>query len=259
MGHDTLFSLNDLTFSYGDNTVLKGLSGEVTKGAVTTLIGANGCGKSTLLNLMTRNLTPEAGEILLEGKNISTFKPKEYAKQVAIVHQTNTAPPDLKVEKLVEYGRTPYRSFGMAADPRLDCDRVEWAMNVTNTLPLRNQPVNQLSGGQLQRVWIAMALAQDTKVLMLDEPTTYLDIRYQLEILRLVRKLNEEYGLTIIMVLHDMNQALHYSDEILAMKDGVIVEAGRPEAVITEDLVESVYGVPLEISEIGGKPFVLPI
>ena len=259
MEHDILFSIRDLTFSYGDNTVLKGLDGSVKQGSVTTLIGANGCGKSTLLNLMTRNLQPDSGSILLNGQNISEFKPKEYAKQVAIVHQTNTAPRDLKVEKLVEYGRTPYRNFGVATNPQLDCDRVEWAMSVTNTLSLRNQPVDQLSGGQMQRVWIAMALAQDTKVLMLDEPTTYLDIRYQLEILRLARTLNEEYGLTIIMVLHDINQALYYSDEVLAMKDGVILAAGAPESVITADLVETVYGVPLELSEIDGKPFVLPI
>ncbi len=259
MAPELLFELNDLSFSYGDNQVIRGLSGAIREGTVTTLIGANGCGKSTLLNLMTRNLTPAGGTILLNGTNIAGFKPKEYAKQVAIVHQNNTAPPDLKVEKLVEYGRTPYRNFGMSRDPSLDCDRVEWAMQVTNTLSLRDHPVDRLSGGQTQRVWLAMALAQDTKVLMLDEPTTYLDIRYQLEILKLVRTLNEEYGLTIIMVLHDINQALYYSDEVLAMKDGKLVAGGAPEDVITEELMQEIYDVPLPLRQIDGKPFIMTV
>lgn len=259
MEPDTLFSLNDLHFAYGDKPVLKGLQGNIKKGKVTTLIGANGCGKSTLLNLITRNLTLGKGEILLEGTNITSFKPKEYAKQVAIVHQYNTAPPDLTVEKLVGYGRTPYRSFGMSTDPKKDLERVDWAIDVTCLCDLRDTPVDQLSGGQKQRAWIAMALAQDTKVLLLDEPTTYLDIRYQLDILHLVRTLNYVHGLTIVMVLHDINQALYYSDEILAMKDGNLLAAGAPEEIITAELVEEIYEVPLELREVDGKPFVLPI
>lgn len=259
MEPDVLFTLDDLTFSYGAKPVLEHLNGTIRKGKVTTLIGANGCGKSTLLNLMTRNLTPQSGHILLDGTDIRTFKPKDYAKEVAIVHQYNTAPRDLLVEKLIEYGRTPYRSFGLPTDPKKDQEKVEWALDVTNTSLLRETPVDRLSGGQKQRVWIAMALAQDTGVLMLDEPTTYLDIRYQLDILRLVRTLNYVYGLTIVMVLHDINQALYYSDEILAMKDGNLLAAGAPEDVITGDLIEEVFGVPLELREVDGKPFVLPV
>ena len=259
MEPEVLFSLNDLCFSYGDKPVINHLNGAIKKGKVTTLIGANGCGKSTLLNLMTRNLTPQQGSILLAGRNIAEFKPKEYAKEVAIVHQYNTAPRDLLVEKLIEYGRTPYRNFGLPTDAKKDHEKVEWALDVTNTSLLRETPVDNLSGGQKQRVWIAMALAQDTGVLMLDEPTTYLDIRYQLDILRLVRTLNYVYGLTIVMVLHDINQALYYSDEILAMKDGNLLAAGAPEEVITKDLIEEVFDVPLELREVDGKPFVLPI
>ena len=258
METNSVFTMEDLSFSYGEKPVLDHLHGQIARGKVTTLIGANGCGKSTLLNLLTRNLKGE-GTILLNGEDISGFKPKEYAKQVAIVHQYNTAPADLTVEKLVGYGRTPYRNFGLAEDAKKDRDKIAWALQVTNTEDLKDRPVANLSGGQKQRVWIAMALAQDTDVLMLDEPTTYLDIRYQLEILRLVRQLNTEYGLTIIMVLHDMNQALYYSDEILAMKDGKILACGAPEEVITEQLVKEVYGVPLEIRTVEGKPFVLPV
>ena len=254
-----MFTLNDLTFAYGKEPVIRDLSGSIRKGAVTTLLGANGCGKSTLLNLMTRNLTPQKGEILLEGEEIRGFKPKEYAKRVAIVHQVNSAPRDLTVETLVGYGRTPYRNFGLPADPKLDEEKITWAMDATNILSLRERPVEKLSGGQKQRVWIAMALAQDANVLMLDEPTTYLDIRYQLEILRLVRTLNYVYGLTIVMVLHDINQALHYSDEILAMKDGKLLASGAPEDVIDGELVEEVFGVPLEVRDLDGKPFVLPV
>lgn len=140
-----------------------------------------------------------------------------------------------------------------------DVERVEWAMEVTRTEKYRNRPVSKLSGGQRQRVWIAMALAQDTELLLLDEPTTYLDVRYQIQILQLVRRLNEEYGLTIVMVLHDINQALYYSDEILAMKEGKMIGQGVPEEILTEELLEEIYGVRLPVFTVEKKPFILAV
>lgn len=253
------YSVDDLFFAYGKHEVLKGLSFDLHVGKITTLIGANGCGKSTLFNLMTKSLKPDSGKILLGGKNLADIRLKEFAKQVAIVHQYNTAPADLSVEKLISYGRTPYHTLGLSPDAKEDEEKVGWAMEITHTLKHKDKPVVELSGGQKQRVWIAMALAQNTKILFLDEPTTYLDIRYQLQILKLIRKLNQEFGITIVMVLHDINQSLYYSDEIIAMKDGKIIAQGQPEEVITTELVREVYDVDLQIQKTDGKPFILPI
>lgn len=255
---DNVFDIKGLTFSYGTNEVIKGLDLSIKQGKVTTLIGANGCGKSTLFNLITKNLRPNSGEIRLEGKDISQVKLKDFARQVAIVHQYNTAPADISVEKLVAFGRTPYHGFGSPSNSEEDEEKIKRALEITNTEKLKDKAVAQLSGGQKQRVWIAMALAQDTKILFLDEPTTYLDIRYQLQILKLVRKLNEEYSMTVIMVLHDINQSLYYSDEIVAMKDGRITAQGKPEEIITSELIKNVYDVDLGISAVNGRPFVLP-
>lgn len=256
---DNVFDIKGLTFSYGTNEVIKGLDLSIKQGKVTTLIGANGCGKSTLFNLITKNLRPNSGEIRLEGKDISQVKLKDFARQVAIVHQYNTAPADISVEKLVAFGRTPYHGFGSPSNSEEDEEKIKRALEITNTEKLKDKAVAQLSGGQKQRVWIAMALVQDTKILFLDEPTTYLDIRYQLQILKLVRKLNEEYGMTVIMVLHDINQSLYYSDEIVAMKDGRITAQGKPEEIITSELIKNVYDVELGISAVNGRPFVLPV
>lgn len=254
-----VFKIKDLHFSYGKHEVIKGLELGIKEGAVTTLIGANGCGKTTLFNLMTKNLKPQSGEVLLSGEDISRTKLKDFAKKVAIVHQYNTAPPDLTVEKLVEYGRSPYHTMGLSPDPSEDEEKVKFALQITDTEKIKDKPVSELSGGQKQRVWIAMALAQDTKILFLDEPTTYLDVRYQLDILRLVRRLNSQFGITVIMVLHDINQSLYYSDEIVAMREGKIIAQGKPEEVIGSELVKQVYGVDLKIQQVDGKPFVIPV
>ena len=254
-----IYSIRDISFSYGKHEVLKGLSFDLTKGNIITLIGANGCGKSTLFNLMTKNLRPDSGEILFCKKSLEGIRLKDFAKQAAIVHQYNTAPADLSVEKLISYGRTPYHTLGLFSNAKEDEEKVRWAMEITHTLKHKDKPVSELSGGQKQRVWIAMALAQDTKILFLDEPTTYLDIRYQLQILKLIRQLNREFGITIVMVLHDINQSLYYSDEIVAMKDGKIIAQGQPEQVITTELLREVYDVDLQIQKADGKPFILPI
>ncbi len=256
---NNVFTVKNLSFAYGRQQVLKNLDLELHEGKITTLIGANGCGKSTLFNLMTKNLRPDEGEILLRDGDIAGMWLKDFAKEVSIVHQYNTAPVDLSVEKLVGYGRTPYHTMGLSPDPKEDEEKIRRALEITHTWKHRDKPVSELSGGQKQRVWIAMALAQDTKVLFLDEPTTYLDIRYQLQILKLIRQLNREFGITIVMVLHDINQSLYYSDEIIAMKDGRMIAHGLPEEILTSELVQEIYDVNLDIRSVDGKPFVIPV
>lgn len=256
---NNIFTVKNLSFSYGKQQVLNGLDFSLHEGRITTLIGANGCGKSTLFNLMTKNLKPDQGEVFLREENIANLRLKDFAREAAIVHQYNTVPPDLTVEKLVSYGRTPYHTMGLSSDPQKDEEKIQWALEITHTSKHKDKPVTELSGGQKQRVWIAMALAQDTKVLFLDEPTTYLDVRYQLQILKLIQKLNREYGITIVMVLHDINQSLYYSDEIVAMKDGRMIAHGLPEEIISKELVKEVYGVDLTIQSVDGKPFVIPV
>lgn len=254
-----IFTVKNLSFAYGKHQVLQGLDVSLREGKITTLIGANGCGKSTLFNLMTKNLKPDQGEIQFRGQDVAHLRLRDFAKEVSIVHQYNTAPPDLTVEKLVGYGRTPYHTLGLSGDPQQDEEKIRWALEITHTVKHKDKPVAELSGGQKQRVWIAMALAQDTKVLFLDEPTTYLDVRYQLQILKLIQKLNREYGITIVMVLHDINQSLYYSDEIVAMKGGKIIAQGVPECILTGELVKEVYDVDLTIQSVDGKPFVIPV
>lgn len=256
---NNVFTISGLSFAYGQKRIFEGLDLTLTEGVVTTLIGANGSGKSTLFNLMTKNLKPSAGSVFLRGGDVGLLRLRDFAKLVAIVHQRSTAPADLSVEKLVEYGRFPYRALGRRADAAGDERMVKWALETTGLAEFARQSVSSLSGGQAQRVWIAMALSQGSKVLLLDEPTTYLDVRYQLDILRLVRRLNEEFGMTVVMVLHDINQALHYSDEVVALADGRIVAQGAPECIVTSELLEQVYGISLRVVDVDGKPFVLEV
>lgn len=250
--------VRDLFFSYGKNKVLKGTSFTIEEGKITTIMGANGCGKSTLFNLMTKNLYPRKGNIFLHGKNIQNLGLKDFARRVSIVHQYNSSADDITVERLVSFGRTPHRKM-MQGHSDEDEKLIRRAMEVTNILKYRDREVSRLSGGQRQRVWIAMALAQNTKILFLDEPTTYLDIRYQIEILELVKKLNQEYGITIIMVLHDINQAIHFSDRIIGLKDGQVTAQGAPDEVITKECIRELYGISLGVTTIEGKKFVLTV
>ena len=245
-------------FSYGKNEILKGASLKIEKGKVTTIMGANGCGKSTLFSLMTKNLAPGKGKILLGGKNISNLRLNEFARKVAIVHQYNTAADDITVERLVSFGRTPH--LGMMGIRGEEDERyVNWAMEVTNVSQFRERELSRLSGGQRQRVWIAMALAQGTEILFLDEPTTYLDIRYQIEILELVRKLNREFGMTIVMVLHDINQSIYFSDKIIGLAGGKVIVEGEPEEVITEESIHALYGIDLKVARVDERKFVLTV
>lgn len=250
--------VKDVSFSYGKNQILKGANLEIPKGKITTILGANGCGKSTLFSLMTKNLTPDRGRIFLGKKNISNLRLNEFALKAAIVHQYNTAADDMTVERLVSFGRTPH--LGLMGIQRDEDEKyVEWAMEVTNITEYRDREISRLSGGQRQRVWIAMALAQGTEILFLDEPTTYLDIRYQIEILELVRKLNREYGMTIIMVLHEINQAIYFSDRIIGLCQGKVLIHGEPDEVITSESIRELYGIDLKVTEIDGHKFVLTV
>ena len=250
--------VRDLSFAYGKNQILKDISFMIQMGKITTIMGANGCGKSTLFSLMTKNLDPDRGKIFLYGKNIKNLKLNEFARKVSIVHQYNQAADDITVERLIAYGRTSYMKL-MGGKSEEDEELIEKAIEVTGLSEYRDRELSKLSGGQRQRVWIAMALAQNTKILFLDEPTTYLDIRYQLDILHLVRKLNEEYGITIIMVLHEINQAIHFSDEIIGLKGGNVLVHGKPEEVITTESISELYDVHLDVAEIDGQKFVLTV
>ena len=250
--------VKNVFFSYGKNEILKGASLKIEKGKVTTIMGANGCGKSTLFSLMTKNLAPGKGKILLGGKNIFNLRLNEFARKVAIVHQYNTAADDITVERLVSFGRTPH--LGMMGIRGEEDERyVNWAMEVTNVSQFRERELSRLSGGQRQRVWIAMALAQGTEILFLDEPTTYLDIRYQIEILELVRKLNREFGMTIVMVLHDINQSIYFSDKNIGLAGGKVIVEGEPEEVITEESIHALYGIDLKVARVDERKFVLTV
>lgn len=250
--------VRNLSFAYEKNKVLREVSLKIEEGKITTIMGANGCGKSTLFSLMTKNLDTKRGQIFLRGKNIRNLSLREFAQKVSIVQQYNSSSDDITVSRLVSFGRTPYRK-SMHGKSQEDERLVEWAMEVTGILDYRDREVSRLSGGQRQRVWIAMALAQNTKILFLDEPTTYLDIRYQIEILELVRKLNREYGITIIMVLHDINQAIHFSDRVIGLAEGTVIVEGSPDEVISTESIRKMYGIELGVTQIDGQKFVLMV
>ena len=194
-------------------------------------------------------------QINIPGKSIKKYSLSEFARKVSIVHQHNSAAEDITIERLVSYGRTPYQKM-LGGKSEEDERLIEQALQVTGLLDLRDREIGRLSGGQRQRVWIAMALAQNTELLFLDEPTTYLDIRYQLEILELVKKLNKEFDITIVMVLHDINQTIYFSDKIIGLQGGHVAIEGAPDQVITEESIQKLYGVHLMVTRVNGSPVV---
>ncbi|WP_261133445.1 ABC transporter ATP-binding protein [Bacillus sp. Marseille-Q3570] len=236
----------DLNIGYDERAIVKNLSVEIPDKKITTIIGPNGCGKSTLLKAITRIISHQSGNVVLDGENITKQNTKELAKKMAILPQTPENASGLTVSELVSYGRYPYQK-GFGRLTKRDYEMIDWALEVTGTIDFKYRPVDALSGGQRQRVWIAMALAQETDIIFLDEPTTYLDMAHQLEILELLQNLNIQEKRTIIMVLHDLNQAARFADYIIAMKDGEIVKAGDYETVITRDVLKKVFQIDAEI------------
>ncbi|QGQ47600.1 ABC transporter ATP-binding protein [Metabacillus sediminilitoris] len=239
---------DDLNIGYGERLIVKNLNIQIPDKKITTIIGSNGCGKSTLLKAITRIIPHHTGEVILDGENIVKENTKILATKMAILPQTPESASGLTVGELVSYGRFPYQK-GFGRLTKRDYEVIDWALEVTGTIDFKYRPVDALSGGQRQRVWIAMALAQETEMIFLDEPTTYLDMAHQLEVLELLQKLNVEQQSTIVMVLHDLNQAARFADYIIALKDGEIVKAGNCEEVITHDVLRQVFQIDAEIGK----------
>jgi iron complex transport system ATP-binding protein len=250
---------NDLSIGYTDNLLFKNLNLSIPRGEISVFVGSNGCGKSTLLRSIARLLKPQEGSILLEGKEVHNMSSREVAKKMGILPQSPVSPEGLTVHDLVKQGRYPHQSW-LKRWTEEDTEKVEAAMKATRVDQFRDKPVDELSGGQRQRAWIAMTLAQDTEIILLDEPTTYLDMTHQIEILDLLFELNETQGRTIIMVLHDLNLASRYAHNIIAIKDGAVFGQGTPENVINCDLVRSVFGMECQVSKdpLFGTPHCVP-
>jgi iron complex transport system ATP-binding protein len=252
-------SAKNLTLGYGENIIIDDLDIKIPKGEITVFIGGNGCGKSTLLRSMARLLKPKSGSILLYGEEIANMKTKEIAKKLAILPQSPVSPEGLTVYELVKQGRHPYRSL-MKQWSKEDEEAVTRALQSTNMLHLKDRAVDSLSGGQRQRAWISLTLAQETDIILLDEPTTYLHLTHQIEILDLLFELNEQKGHTIVMVLHDLNLASRYAHHIVAVKDKKVYAQGKPEDIITCELVHDVFQMKCNIScdPIFGTPVCVP-
>ena len=244
----TAFRMENLASGYEQVRVFEGLNLTIEEGKVTTIIGPNGCGKSTLLKTIGRILKKQQGTVYLQEQNMQNLSTKDIAKKLAILSQTPVAPGQLKVEELIAYGRYPHRN-NVNRLTNKDEEMIEWALTVTNTMEYRNRELAQLSGGQRQRVWLAMALAQETNILLLDEPTTYLDMAHQLEVLDIVKSLNEQHNCTIVMVLHDINHAARYSDHLIAMRKGIIMQTGTPQEILSADVMRKVFNIDARIME----------
>lgn len=248
-----------LNIGYADTLIVNNLNLSIPEGKITALVGSNGSGKSTILKTMARLMKPSSGAVLLDGKSIHSQPTKDVAKQLAILPQTPTAPDGLTVTELIGFGRSPHqRGFGSISAQ--DREVIEWAINVTGLGAFRDRAIDQLSGGQRQRAWIAMALAQQTDILFLDEPTTFLDMAHQLEVLQLLQKLNEEEGRTIVMVVHDLNHATRYAQHMVAIKSGTVVAEGTPGEVMTREVLREVFAIEADIlvDPRTGVPLCLP-
>lgn len=247
-----------VTLRYQQRVVSENLSLAIPDGSFTAIVGPNACGKSTLLRALARLLVPDAGQVVLDGKAILTLPSREVARRLGLLPQSPAAPDGLSVAELVGRGRFPHQRFLRQWSPEDEC-AVRAALETTGTLPLADRPVAELSGGQRQRVWIAMALAQDTDILLLDEPTTYLDIVHQVELLELLSGLNAQ-GRTVVAVLHELNLAFRYASHLVAIRDGAVVAEGAPDVIVTEDLMRRVFGLDalVQPDPLTGRPMVIP-
>lgn len=250
---------HNLELGYHNDTIIKSLDLKIEPNQITVLVGGNGCGKSTLLKSMARLLTPRSGEVALYGKDINRLSGKEVARSLAILPQGPTAPEGLTVEQLVRQGRYPHQNW-LQSWTEKDEELVTQALSATNMLELANRPIEALSGGQRQRAWIAMALAQDTEILLLDEPTTYLDLTHQIEVLDLLFELNQTHKTTILMVLHDLNLACRYAHQMIAVKEGTVFRQGPPEDILDVAMIEAVFGMQchLDRDPLFGTPMCVP-
>jgi iron complex transport system ATP-binding protein len=255
-----VLSAKDLTLKYDQRTVIDGLSVEIPEGKVTLIVGANACGKSTLLRGLSRLLKPASGMVTLDGEDIHTRPAREVARTLGLLPQHPTAPDGITVRDLVGRGRYPHQGFFRSWSEKDDA-AVQRALDATETLELAGRNVDELSGGQRQRAWIAMALAQETDVLLLDEPTTYLDLAHQVEVLDLITDLNRKRGTTVAIVLHDLNLAARYADHVIAMKAGRIAAEGASGDVVTEELVRDVFGLDSRVvsDPVSGTPLIIPL
>lgn len=249
--------VKSLQVQFVQKHVLKDISWQIPKGRITALVGPNGCGKSTLLKCIIGNLKPQSGEITISGRLLGSYSANELAHTLAFLPQSPEVPGDMTVEELVYCGRYPHQKWwkNSAKEDRI---AVEAALSATKTLHLKDQVVQSLSGGERQRVWIAMALAQESDILLLDEPTTYLDINHQLEIMELLQRLNREQQLTIVMVLHELNQAATYCHEVGVLFEGHLKAIGTPKEVFTEELLRDVFAVNagIEAGETSDTPYI---
>lgn len=242
MGREQAVEVNGLQAGYEKNIIIESMDLCIPKGEITMIIGSNGCGKSTLLKSIGRILPYKTGEIKINGADIKKQASKELAKQMAVLPQNPKAPSGLLVKELVAYGRAPYqKAFGGLSEK--DYEMVDWAMQATGIYEYKDRLIDSLSGGQRQRAWIAMAIAQETEILVLDEPTTYLDMAHQLEILKLLQEINKTYKRTIIMVLHELNNATKFATHLVGMKKGNVMFQGAPKDVITKENLQVIYGI----------------
>ena len=252
-----MLRIEDLSLSYGDKPVVQNLNLRVKKGQVVSIIGPNASGKSTVLKSIAGIIKPVSGKIFIEEKDISKMDSKKLAQKVSILLQQNKKPDDMSIEELVYFGRYPHKKWfeGFEAS---DQKIIEEAMKITNTFALRDKTLEPLSGGERQRAWIAMALAQEPDILLFDEPTTYLDMAHQIEFLELVNRLNKETGVTVVLVLHDLNQAARYGNYLFAMKEGKIFAQGCPEEVLNPQNILNIYNIEAKIFNAAGYPVVIP-
>lgn len=254
-----IFQAEQIVAGYENKTVIQGISLVIPSNKISVIIGANACGKSTLLKTLARLIKPTSGKITLDGKPIGKMSPKQLARVLGLLPQSPIVPEGISVADLVGRGRFPHQSL-LSGWTKKDYEAVAEAMEIMDITALANLNLDELSGGQRQRVWIAMALAQQTDILFLDEPTTFLDITYQVEILDLLTDLNQKRGTTIVMVLHDINLSSRYADYIFALRKGKLVAEGGPKQVITSTLIKDIFGLDSSVIEdpISGSPFVIP-
>jgi iron complex transport system ATP-binding protein len=257
---DHLLVASGLSAGYDNTEILHGLDLTVPPGKITVIVGANACGKSTFLRTLSRLISPSRGQVLLDGKSIHRTPSRYLARTLGLLPQSPIAPEGITVADLVSRGRHPHQSL-FSRWTRQDDEAVDNALTATKTFDLAERPVDELSGGQRQRVWIAMALAQQTDILLLDEPTTFLDINHQIEVLDLLTDLNSTRGTTVVMVLHDLNLAARYADHLVALADGCVHISGTPEGVLTEETVRHVFGLDSRVIKdpTSGRPIMLPI